>query len=98
LSHHAFDQNTIIERSDTIQVEKNDVTGQITKSKIKWVGNCEYQLFDVEQTDSVGNFKPLWNGKVITTKILKAEKDYCVYEAIMEGVSMKMIDTLRILK
>ena len=81
-----------------MQVETNDVTGQVIRGKIKWTGACEYQLLNAERSDSAGLFKPMWAGKVITAKILQAESDYCVYEASMEGVSMKIIDALRVMK
>jgi hypothetical protein len=99
ISHSADDQYTIIERNDTIQIETNKVTGHVFKSKIKWTSDCENQLSDVEEAkDSLDSLKPIWIGKIVTTKILKVEKDYCVYESSMTGVSMRMIDTLYILK
>lgn len=98
LSHSAFDQRTIVERNDTMQLEKNDVTGLVMRARIKWIGSCEYQLINPEEKDSIGSFRPMFGGKTITEKILKAENEYCVYEASMEGVSMKIIDTFRVLK
>ncbi len=98
LSHSAFDQRTIVERNDTMQLETNDVTGLVMRARIKWNGPCEYLLINPEEKDSAGVFKPMFGGKTVTGKIIKAENDYCVYEASMEGVSMRMIDTLKVLK
>jgi hypothetical protein len=98
LSHSAFDQQTIVERNDTMQVETNDVAGLVMRARIRWTSPCEYQLINPEEKDSTGLFKPMVGGKTITGRILKAEDDYCVYEASMEGVSMRMIDTLKVLK
>jgi hypothetical protein len=98
LSHSAFDQHTIIERNDTIQLETNDKTGLTMRARIKWISPCVYQLLNPEQNDSTGLFKPMLGGKTMTVRIIIAEKDYCVYEASMEDVSMRMIDTLRLFK
>src|SRR5688572_33216135 len=34
-----------IERKDSIQIETNEKTGDITILKVKWTDTCEYELF-----------------------------------------------------
>ena len=99
VSHSADEQYTILERNDTTQIETNKITGHIFKSKIKWTSDCEYELTSIEESkDFSDSLNPIWTGKKITTKIIEARKDYCVYESSMAGVSMRMIDTLYFLK
>jgi len=98
-SHYGLGQYTIIERDDSTQIETNKITGGVMRAKIKWTNDCEYQLTNFEESkDSSDSLKPTWTGKVFTTKILQVHANYCVYESSLSDVSMRMIDTLRILQ
>jgi hypothetical protein len=95
----SLNQQSVIIRSETTQTEINSKTGGIIRSKINWLGPCIYQLTDAEiSLDSSKNFKPFLPRGTMTVKIMKVEKDYCIYEASFTDVSMKMIDTLKIIK
>jgi len=99
VSHIADEQNTIVDRNDTIQIETNQITGHIFKARIKWISDCEYELSNIEESTNFSDtLKPVWQNKIIRTKIVKVENGYCIYETHVDGVSMIMIDSLRIFK
>ncbi|SFQ55798.1 hypothetical protein SAMN05444277_1291 [Parafilimonas terrae] len=99
ISHEALGQRTIIDRLDSIQIETNEQTGHVFKSKIRWINDCEYQLTDFfEKLDSTDSFKPWLPGKVVATKLIGATSKYCIYESKMSDVSMTLRDTLWILE
>ena len=88
-----------MERNDSVQIETNNETGHIMKARVRWLNDCEFELSNVlESKDSFTSLKPTFIGRVITTKILEANNNYCVYESQMNGVSMRIIDTLFVLK
>ncbi|MFL5742662.1 MAG: hypothetical protein ACJ75B_20735 [Flavisolibacter sp.] len=87
-----------MKRNDSIQTETNNITGDVLQARIKWIDDCEYELTDFKEAkDSSDTLKPVWKGKVFSTKILEVHSNYCVYESRMSGVSVRMIDTLKIL-
>lgn len=98
--HSEFNNSTsIIDRDDSIQTETNTLTGHIVKAKIKWTDKCEYELIYVEQTlNSSDTIVPLIQSKSLNTKILKATKDYYVFQSSMEGINNILIDTLKVIK
>src|SRR5689334_19062119 len=55
LHSEADNSNTIIVRNDSIQSETNDRTGETVKTKIKWPGDCEYELTFIDQTKKISD-------------------------------------------
>lgn len=49
---------TIIERNDSIQVEKNEAVGYYYILKIRWNDDCSYTLTLLENKSSNSNFDP----------------------------------------
>lgn len=69
------------------------------KAKIKWTGECEYELTYLEETsnnpDSLIN---IIKSLVLKAIILKTTKDYCIFKANMLGTNVSLTDTLRVIK
>lgn len=90
---------SIIERNDTIQTETNTKSGNIVKARIKWRANCEYELTYFAQTkNSSDTIVPFVQSRPLKTTILQTGKDYYVFKATMEGTSVTLIDTLRVIR
>jgi hypothetical protein len=99
LSHLADDQYTVIERNDTFQIETDKLTGHVLKARIKWISECEYELRNIEETlGATDTLKRVWQDRVVSTKIIEVKNTYCIYESYISGVSMRITDTLHILK
>ena len=97
-------QRIKIERRDSLQVETNDVTGNITVLKVRWTGPCDYELL-FNYTTPKELLKDTTRLKVIESfgvtpfyiKILSGTEDYYVFEARKEGYR-PLRDTVWILK
>ena len=93
------DSYSIITRNDSLQLEVNSKTGATLTARIFWNGPCTYNLHYLNEStpsnDSLDNFI---NAGVLKIQILKATSSYYVFEATMEGVSIKYSDTIRVLK
>jgi len=92
-----------ITRTDSIQTERNSITGVITKAHIKWINDCEYQLNYIDEVDSnKDTIAEYLKNHTLTTRILKTKTgevngtryNYCVFESSMLGVNQKLVDTL----
>lgn len=85
-------QRINIERKDSLQVETNAETGDITVMKVNWVGDCEYELlFNYMTPKEVSKAKR--SQTVVETsaniplqiKILSGTDNYYVFEASKQG-------------
>ena len=86
----------IIERNDSLQIERNLRTGTVTTLKIEWTGQCEYDLILLtRQSSPLDTLTKFQQKLVVKTKILKVTKDYCVFSSQATGVDKILIDTLR---
>lgn len=81
-----------IERKDSLQVETNSATGNITILKVSWISDCEYELlFNYTTPKEVSKSKK--SQTVVETsvniplriKILTGTGDYYVFEASKQG-------------
>jgi len=85
----------MIDRSDSIQVETDLKTGFITRSKIKWLSDCEFEMHYVSSQDTtLDKFSPMLEDIPIMVKILKIGDDHYVFEQEIEGATMKITDTM----
>jgi len=92
---------TVIERSDSLQIETNKNSGSVTKARIHWVSDCEYELNFIEQSNDTAKRSEIHSyiqSHKLITKILSTSKDYYIFESSMEGVKRKLTDTLFVLK
>ncbi len=97
--HSEFDSSmSFIERNDSIQTEINSNSKNIVKAKIKWKGECEYELTYLEQTtNSPDTINSFIQSRVLNVIILEATKDYYIFKATMADTDKTLTDTLRIL-
>lgn len=86
---------TIIERNDSLQVERNQITGAISKARIKWISDCEYELYFLSSSDS---FPEYFKTHLLKNVITQTHRDYCIVNSTIEGVNVILKDTLRILR
>ena len=87
----------IVTRDDSIQTEHNLQTGKIVRMKVNWTSPCSYELtllstneFVTDPSQEYAKTHPL------QVKIIKRAKDYYIFTAKMEGVNLRMKDTLRV--
>ena len=85
------DQEYIIERNDTLQVEKDLKKNTISKFKVTWVTDCEYELDILEGREEAMNF---FKGKTLSIQILETSDNGYKYEAKLRGTDMKLIHTV----
>ena len=89
----------MIDRSDSIQIETDLKTGFITKSKIKWLSDCEFEMHYVSSQDTtLDKLSPMLGNIPIMNRILKIEDDYYIFQQELEGSKMRITDTMWIKK
>jgi len=89
----------MIVRSDSIQIETDLKTGFITKAKIKWISDCEFEMHYVSSQDtSLEKFSPMLGDIPIMVRILKIGDDYYIFAQEIEGSTMRITDTMWVKK
>ena len=89
----------MIDRSDSIQIETDLKTGLITKAKIKWISDCEFEMHYVSSQDTtLEKFSPMLGNIPIKVRILKIGDDHYIFEQEIEGAKMRITDTMWIKK
>jgi hypothetical protein len=98
--HSKFDNSIyIIERNDSIQTETNTKTWHVVKARIKWTGECEYELNYFQQTTNTADtIIPFIQTGTLKTQIFKTTKNYYVFRSTMDGIDKTLTDTLRVIK
>ena len=91
-----LNSKSIIERNDTIQVETNLTTGDVLKARIRWTSNCEYELFYISNSkDSISTYIKT---HALKNVILQSNEDYYIAKSTFEGLTITLIDTVRVVK
>lgn len=85
------DQEYLIERNNTIQIEKDLKKQTISKFKVTWVTECEYELNILEGREEVLTF---FKDKTLSIRILETFIKGYKYEAKLKGTDMKLIHTV----
>ena len=89
----------MIVRSDSIQIETDLKTGFITKAKIKWISDCEFEMHYVSSQDtSLEKFSPMLGDIPIMVRILKIGDDYYIFTQEIKGSTMRITDTMWVKK
>jgi len=85
-------QKINIERRDSLQIETNETTGDITVMKVKWTGSCEYELLfnymtpkEVSKDKSVQRIFDVNRDTPLQIKILSGTDSYYIFEAGKKG-------------
>jgi len=97
-------QRINIERRDSLQIETNEQSGDITVLKVNWTGPCEYELlFNYMTPKEVSKDKNVQrifdsNGDIpLQIKILGGTDSYYVFEAGRRGLK-NLRDTVWLVK
>jgi len=97
-------QRINIERKDSLQVETNAETGDITVMKVKWSSSCEYELLfnymtpkDVSKSKDIQRVVETSVNIPLRVKILSGTDTYYVFEARKEGFQ-NLRDTVWLVK
>jgi len=97
-------QRINIERRDSLQVETNELTGDITVSKVNWTGPCDYELFfnymtpkEVSKDKNVQRIFDANGDLPLQIKILSGTDSYYVFEAGKRGLK-NLRDTVWLVK
>jgi hypothetical protein len=100
----ATKQRINIERRDSLQIETNEQTGDITVLKVNWTGPCEYELlFNYMTPKEISKNKDIQrifdaNGDLpLQIKILSGTDNYYVFEAGRRGLK-NLRDTVWLVK
>src|SRR6185503_14870070 len=85
-------QRINIERKDSLQIETNLESGDITVMKVNWVGECEYELLfnyitpkEVSKSKRSQNVVETSANIPLRIKILSGTDQYYVFEASKQG-------------
>ncbi len=69
-------------RADSIQLEKNEQNGNVSKFKIAWIDNCRYTLTFLEGTEVLPKeLLDLKKRLIITTVIIGSGKNYYLFKS-----------------
>ena len=86
-------QRINIERRDSLQIETNATTDDITVMKVKWTGPCEYELLfnymTPKEVSKDKNVQRIFDANVdvpLQIKILGGTDSYYVFEAGKKGL------------
>jgi len=97
-------QRINIERSDSLQIETNGTTDDITVMKVKWTGPCEYELLfnymTPKEVSKDRNVQRIFDANVdvpLQIKILGGTDSYYVFEAGKKGLK-NLRDTVWLVK
>ena len=97
-------QRINIERRDSLQIETNETTGDITVMKVNWTGSCQYELFfnymtpkEVSKDTTVQRIFDINGDKPFQIKILSGTDRYYIFEAAKEGLK-NLRDTVWLVK
>ncbi|WKZ61135.1 MAG: hypothetical protein QY309_06535 [Cyclobacteriaceae bacterium] len=82
------DQEYIIERNDSIQIENDLKKNTMSRFKVTWVTDCEYELDILEANEEAMNF---FKGKTLSIQILETSDNGYKYEAKLKGTDLKLI-------
>jgi len=88
-------QTVVVTRTATKQEETNEQTNEVTKFKIRWINNCEYEL---TQTWSNSKKKRKYNKGVSTIRIIKLYDEGYDYACACTDDSNKNTSTIRFVK
>lgn len=90
---------TTIERNDSIQTETSNTTGHMVKARIKWTGDCGYELrYFAQTTNSSDTIVPFIQARPLKTTILQTGSNYYIFKSSMEGIEITLVDTLTVVE
>ncbi len=90
-----FHYAAFIDRTDSIQIETDQITGDVSTLAVKWVNDCEYQLRLINSTkpypDSIQHLRKTVS---LYTEILGGTDRYYLFRTSRQGSDFTLTDTL----
>src|SRR4030095_7555527 len=91
------DDYSLIDRSDSIQIETSGRTGETVRAKITWTSPCEYELLYQSQIKTASNtINKFLQSQPVKVKIIKSGDGFYIFESRTEGVNLVYTDTMRV--
>lgn len=84
--------NYLISRKDTLQIETEKETGNITEWKITWLNDCEYNLLMLR--DNYGYMKSLPVTPSLNFAIVKSGLNYYIFKTKFDNSNQFIYDTI----
>lgn len=81
----------VVERNDSIQIERNMITGTESQYWINWKNDCEYSLKIFKGPQDEMEF---YKDRLLFVKIIDTEKNYCTFEASIQGFDFKVTQVM----
>jgi hypothetical protein len=91
LSDPAMNYEMVVERNDSIQIERNMITGTESKYWIDWKNDCEYSLKIFKGPEDEMEF---YKDKLLFVKILNTEQNNYEFEASIQGLDFKVTNVM----
>lgn len=82
----------IIERNDSIQIEKSVKYGDTLIYRINWVNDCEYELVMQKGREELMN---IFKGKILIVRIIETYKETYKFESYLKGTNDKYYQKIR---
>ena len=90
-----FHYAALIDRNDSIQTETDEITGDVSKLAMHWVGDCHYQLRLISSTkpfaDSIQRYR---KAVPLQTEIILVTDHYYLFTSCREKGSLTLTDTI----
>ncbi len=86
---------SIIERNDSIQIERNITMNTVSKYYITWKSPCEYALEMISGSDKLMEVP---KNRTLNVKIISTKADQYTFEAWIEGIDHISTQTVKKIK
>ena len=79
------DRMIVVERDDTIQFERNLVSGSVAKCRVKWVSPCEYDLVLISASGFTAKAQLFLTANTNHVIITEVGDDYYKAHSVIKG-------------
>jgi len=99
--HHepGFHYSSLIDRTDSLQTERDEITGDVSKLAVTWTGDCTYDLRLISSTkpypDSIQHMRKT---VPLHTEILGGTADYYLFKCFRDNYNLVVTDTMWVRK
>lgn len=84
-----------IDRNDSIQTETDELTGAVSKLRVRWTDDCHYELRFISSTqqlpDSIQQYR---TAMPLQTEIIQATDRYYLFTSFREKGGLALTDTM----
>lgn len=94
LTDPSINYEMVVERNDSIQIERNMITGTESKYWVKWKNDCEYSLKIFKGPKDEMEF---YKDKLLYVKIVETEKNNYTFIASIQGQDFSITQKMYVL-